>query len=454
MNRFRLARWGCLASLLVSLGIGAWLWRRGPGENPPVPEVPLSAEVDAPLAEAVSSARQAVLQEPHSAAAWGRLGKLLLANGFTDQASPCLAQAERLQPDEPRWPYLQALPLLLRDRDAAVPYLRRTVELCDQHDPDKTTPRLTLAEVHLEKGELDPAEDLCRKVLQGQPDNARAHFNLGMIALARDDLDASVTHLTRAATSPFARKKAYAQLTAVYQRRGDRATAETMSHEEQQAKPDLLWDDPYVSDYQQLAMGRQHELLLAERLEQEGRLAEETKVLMTIAEEYPDDRSYVALGVALAKMRNYQAAETILRRALKQAPNKINAHYALGVVLFRKGESLQHDADPEAAEQFRACADSERRALELKPDHAMAHLFLGRALNKLGENKAAFNAFRAAVRCRPELAEGHLQLGEALAADGQKAEALIHLRHAVELAPAEDRRPRQALDRLRDTSEP
>jgi Flp pilus assembly protein TadD len=275
-----------------------------------------------------------------------------------------------------------------------------------------------------------------------------------MIALARDDLDASVTHLTRAAASPFARKKAYAQLAAVYQRRGDRATAETMSREEQQAKPDLLWDDPYVSDYQQLAMGRQHELLLAERLEQEGRLAEETKVLMTIAEEYPDDRSYVALGVALAKMRNYQAAETILRRALKQAPNKINAHYALGVVLFRKGESLQHDADPEAAEQFRACADSERRALELKPDHAMAHLFLGRALNKLGENKAAFNAFRAAVRCRPELAEGHLQLGEALAADGQKAEALIHLRHAVELAPPEDRRPRQALDRLRDTSEP
>lgn len=452
MNRFRLAGWICLASLLASLGIGAWLWRRGQEEIPPVPEVPLSAEVDARLAEAVSSARQAVLRDPKSAATWGRLGKLLLANGFTDQASPCLAQAERLQPDEPRWPYLQAIPLLVRDRDAAVPYLRRTVELCDQQDPDKTTPRLTLAEVYLEKGELDTAEDLCRQVVQRQPDNSRAHFNLGMIALARDDLDASVTHLSRAAASPFARKKAYAQLAAVYQRRGDQATAETMIREEQQAKPDLPWDDTYVSDYQQLAMGRQHELLVAERLEQEGRLSEETKVLMTIAEEYPDDRSYVALGVALAKMRNYQAAETILRRALKQAPDKINAHYALGVVLFRKGEHLQHEDDVEAAEQFRACADSERRTLKLKPDHAMAHLFLGMALQKLGQTKPALDAMRAAVRCRPDLAECHLRLGEALAEDGQKAEALLYLRHAVELAPASDSRPRQALERLRATS--
>jgi Flp pilus assembly protein TadD len=276
-----------------------------------------------------------------------------------------------------------------------------------------------------------------------------------MIALARNDLDASVLHLTRAAASPYARKKAYAQLAAVYQRRGDQATAETFTREAEQARPDLLWEDPYVADYQQLAVGRQHELLHAERLEQEGRLAEETKVLMTIADEYPDDRSYVALGVALAKMRNYQAAEEILRRALKQAPNKINAHYALGVVQFRKGEHFKEEGDNSAAlDQFRAAAASERQTLERKPDHAMAHLFLGMALNHLGQKKEGLEALHAAVRCRPELAEAHLQLGEALAANGQKAEALTHLRHAVELAPSEDPRPRQALDRLRETRAP
>jgi tetratricopeptide (TPR) repeat protein len=420
-----------------------------------VPEVRLSDDVESRVVEAVTAARQAVLRDPRNAAAWGRLGKLLLANGLPEQSIPFLAQAERLQPDEPRWPYLQAIPLLLRDREAAVPLLRRTIELCDQHDPDKPTPRLALAEVYLEKGGLDPAADLCQQVLKTQPDNARAHFNLGMIALARNDLDASVLHLTRAAASPYARKKAYAQLAAVYQRRGDQATAETFTREAEQARPDLLWEDPYVADYQQLAVGRQHELLHAERLEQEGRLAEETKVLMTIADEYPDDRSYVALGVALAKMRNYQAAEEILRRALKQAPNKINAHYALGVVQFRKGEHLKEEGDNSAAlDQFRAAAASERQTLERKPDHAMAHLFLGMALNHLGQKKEGLEALHAAVRCRPELAEAHLQLGEALAANGQKAEALTHLRHAVELAPSEDPRPRQALDRLRETREP
>ncbi|HTU23516.1 MAG TPA: tetratricopeptide repeat protein [Gemmataceae bacterium] len=455
MTRKRLAGGVCLVLFLAALGFGAWLWRHNRRQMPPVPEVLLSNEVDRSLVEAIAAARQAVLRQPNNASTWGRLGMLLLANGFAEQAGAFLQQAEKLQPNDPRWPYLQAVPLLVRDREAAVPYLRRAVELGELHHPSNPTPRLRLAEVYLEKGELESAEQLCRTALERQPDNPRAHFNLGVIALARNDLEASVTHLTRAAASPYARRKAYIQLAAVYQRRGDRALAETFSREAQQAKPDLIWEDPYAAGYQQLALGRQQDFLTAERLEQEGRLAEEAKILQTVAVEYPDDRSYVALGVALAKIGNYAAAEKVLRKALQQAPDKINAHFTLGVVLLRKGERQQQDGPADAAAAlFRAAADSERRVLELKPDHAMAYLVLGMAVNHLGQKTQALDAFRAAVRCRPELANAHFQLGEALAANGQEAEAEIHLRHAVELAPAEDPRPREALDRLRKTHRP
>lgn len=454
MSRLPRKRWAWLVLAAAALAVAAWWWRREKSEAPTVPEVQLPADAEAPFVEAVAGTRQIIVHRPGDAAAWGRLGELLLANGCPEQAEPFLAQAEKLQPNEPRWPYYQAIPLLLRNREAAIPYLQRTVALCDQYDPDAVTPRLTLAEVYLEKGDLDAAEPLCRQVLERQSNNPRAHFNLGVIALERNDLESSVTHLTRAAGSPFARKRAYVQLAAVYQRRGDRALAETCSRQAQQARPDLPWQDPYVGDYQHLAMGRQHDFLTAERLDQEGRLAEETKLLMTIADERPDDRSYVALGVAFAKMKNYPAAEEVLRRALKQSPDKINAHFALGVVLFHKGEQAQAADSKGAADLFRSSAASERRVLELKPDHAMAQMVLGMALNNLGDKEHGIAALRSAVRCRPELAIAHLRLGEALAAEGQKAEALRHLRFAVELSPPEDPHPREALARLRGDNKP
>jgi tetratricopeptide (TPR) repeat protein len=441
----------CLALLASLAGWGWRQWRVHEEPAPAVPEIALSAEVDPKLAEAVEAMRRAVLLQPRSAAAWGRLGKLLLANGFPAPAGVCLHEAERLEPSEPRWPYLQAILLLSHERDAALPYLKRAVALCDERDPDKTTPRLLLAEVYLERGELEEAESQCQRVLERDPENPRAHFSLGMIALARNHLQDSIRHLTRSATSPLARQKAYRQLAAVYLRQGNKAMAETLSREAQQAPPDLPWVDPYSNDYQHLAMGRQQQLLDAEQLEREGRLAEEEKVLRAVAIEYPDDRSYVALGVAMTKSGRYQAAEEVLRHALQQAPDKINAHYALSVALFQQAEQLSEAGKRDAATaKFRAAAASARRTVQLKSDHALAHLMLGRSLDKLGQKDKAIDALRMAARCRPELASLHLYLGEALAADGQNAEARIHLQHAVDLSPADDVRPRQALARLRE----
>jgi len=444
---------------MVCLGVvatlGTWGWRAWCRPHPvAIPEVKLSAEADPQLVEALAAATEAVRREPDSAARWGRLGMLLLANGFADESAPCLAQAERLEPDEPRWPYLQAIPLLIRDRDAALSHLRRAVELCDQKDPDNTTPRLMLAEVFLEKDEFDEVEALCRHVLEKQPDNPRAHFNFGMAALARNDLQSGIDHLTHSAASPFARQRSYAQLAAAYLRLGDKEASAKFSREARQAPPDLLWSDPYILDYQQLAPGRQNRLLSAEALEKQGQLREATKILMEVAEQFPDDRSYVALGVALAKLGNDAAAERLLRESLRQAPDKVNAHYALSVVLFRQGEQRRKSDATAAAEKYRAAAASARRAVELKPDHALAYLYLGQALNALGQKKDALDAFRMAVRCRPELAEGHLQLGEALAAEGHKDEALVHLQYAVELAHRDDKRPQEALARVRDNGKP
>ncbi len=458
-------RWRILLLAIVVGGAavagGGWyIWYRLSAPAPP--QIAFGDGAEPAVVKVVEAAREEVRRQPRSGAAWGELGKVLLANGYSDEAEGCFVRAEQFDPGEPRWPYLRASRMLLRDREAALPHLRRAVDLCEEKDPENTTPRLLLSEVYLEKNDWDEVEAQCRHVLQRQPDNPRAHHTLGMVALARGDLAASVAHLLRAAESPLTRQRACAQLAAVYQRLGDLAAAEERSRLAGRLPPDQPWPDPYVLEYRRLAAGRQERFLEAEHLgheaerleaegrlrEAQGRLREVARVLWEIADDFPDGRSYVALGTVLAKLEDYPGAEQALRAALRAEPDKIAAHYALAVVLFRQGEQLRERDSDFAAEKYRAAVEAARRVIGLKPDHAMAHYFLGRALDRLGRRGEALDALRTATRCRPEVAEIHLALGETLAAGGQAEEANGELRQAEQLAP-NDPRIQEGIKRVR-----
>jgi len=128
--------------LLVASSVAAlsvWWYRPSKAVAPPTIDL---AGVDPAVCQRVDSVRTAILQSPDSAPAWGKMGMVLMSHGLSVEASTaCLAQAERLEPRQPRWPYLQAIAFLKTDQDVAIPNLRRAVELCDC-DPD--APRLQL----------------------------------------------------------------------------------------------------------------------------------------------------------------------------------------------------------------------------------------------------------------------------------------------------------------------
>ena len=189
-----------------ALAAGAWWWL-GRGGGPPGPPAVALDGADPAVASAVTAARGRVLREPTSAPAWGALGEVLLANQFPADADVCLARAETLDPAEPRWPYLRAWELLPSDRDAGLLALRRAVERSNRADEEDAMPRLLLAEVYMEQDDRDRVEALCRQVLERDPDNGRAHFDLGMIALTQNDMKNSIPHLLRAAESPFSRQR-------------------------------------------------------------------------------------------------------------------------------------------------------------------------------------------------------------------------------------------------------
>src|SRR5947209_3700073 len=89
-----------LAALIGLAGGYGWRWYT----TPRPPAIPLNG-ASKEMTEAVEEALQAVRRQPRSGRTWGVLGMVLTANGFNQQAIECLAQAERLDPQEPRWPY-------------------------------------------------------------------------------------------------------------------------------------------------------------------------------------------------------------------------------------------------------------------------------------------------------------------------------------------------------------
>src|SRR5438034_11634100 len=147
----------CLLVCLSWLGWYLWDWYAAPA-----PPAVSFADADPVVADVLSAARQEVRRKPRSAAAWGRLGQLLRAHGYKPESNLCFAQAERLDPKDPRWPYLQGISLRSDDPEAAIGHLRRAVALGGSV-PDALP--LGLAEVCLQQRILDEAEQHFRQVL-------------------------------------------------------------------------------------------------------------------------------------------------------------------------------------------------------------------------------------------------------------------------------------------------
>src|SRR5947207_1883591 len=100
-----------LAAAVLGGALLFWLWPR----PEPLLNLDLSG-AEADVREAIDQARAAVAKRPRSAAEWGRLGQVLLAHGYDNEAMAVLERAGRLDPAEPRWPYLRARRLLTIDR--------------------------------------------------------------------------------------------------------------------------------------------------------------------------------------------------------------------------------------------------------------------------------------------------------------------------------------------------
>jgi tetratricopeptide (TPR) repeat protein len=435
-----------LAVVLLTAGAaGAWWWFR---PAPPTPPMPQGIQ-DAEIRQAIEEARQAVLDWPRSAATWGQLGKVLLAHLFPDEADACFAEAARLAPDDPLWPYARGLIALKRQPEKGVPLLRQAIA-AGKSSGDRPAMSLQLAEALLERGESEEAEKIFRADQELTPGNARSAFGLGLLAKARGDEPAATKFLKAAQDSPYARKRAVVQLAALARGRGDKQAAAAHEREATALPADPPWPDPLLDEVVELQVGRRGRERRASLLEQKGRYADAAQLYLDHLAKEPATYAYLGAGINLARIGDFDRALPLLREAVRREPDRADGHYNLAVALFSRAslEAAKSPGSEDAKDGFRQAAASAKKAAGLRPDHAQAYLFWGRSLRQLGEHAAAVEPFRKGVACAPADLDLQLGLGEVLLEVGRLGDAAAHLENARQLAP-DDPRPSRLIEQLR-----
>lgn len=417
--------------LLLGGGIAALTWRFWPSK-PQQPPLLDSTGVDPIVWRVIESARAEVERTPQSVRVWGRLGMVLLAHQYRAEAVVCLARAEQLDPHDARWPYYQAMAVYRSDPESAIAALSRVLRI----GLARTEPRLLLAELLLQRGRLNEAESLFGDVLNLQPDDSRAHLGMAKAAFAREDFSASLEHLRPVQDDPHTRKAAHMLLAEVQLRRGDRTAAEKALREGQDLPDDTLWPDPLYEPVQEMVVGYLHVISRAAALLKQDQVEQAISLLQRISEDYPQsDWACLLLGRAWLRLGNFAAAEAALRESLRRAPESVETHFYLGVVLSEQ-------------KKFADAVPFFRKTVELKPDYALAWYNLGICRKQQGNRADALTAFRKAIDCKPQLAEARINLGALLFEEGQLDAAEEQLRQGVQQLP-NDKRARELLETLR-----
>ncbi len=444
----------CLVTLVLAGGaVGGYLWWQS--RPTPLPEIPLEG-LEPEVASAIKMGCKGVEKEPHSGAAWGLLGRILHANDMPSELKvTCFKEAERLDPQNPRWPYFRGGILLNLNRfEEAIAALQRAVDLCEHSDEAPLAPRLLLAETLLVQGQVAAAEDHFRRVLQKAPKEARALFGIAQVAYGRGEWQTCRANLELCMSMPQARKKSAAMLATVCEQLGDKRNADKYSDLAARLPKDIGWMDPYSIENLHLSKRKSAQYRIVEHLTAEGKVSQATEMMSQLLQVYPDDyRAHVAMARILPRMRQFDQAEKHIRRAQELAPDKLQVDYLLALILYSRGEVLakgnSHDRK-EARALFELAVKSARKVLTLKSDYGFAHMVLGWSLRQLGQREQALAAFRAAVHCNPEFAENHYFLGLVLSEDERTIdEALAHLEEARLLGGSSDRRAELILNLLR-----
>lgn len=407
---------------LAALGTGAWWWQAGQAQarvaallpNPP----DLSAAPER-LRTQVLAADAEARSRTHARRGFAALARSYHANGFFDEAARSYAGLRQLEPDEPRWPHLQATILAgYGDFAAALPLERKAVEL----GPDYVPARLRLGDALLKTNQPAEAAAVYEQVLQRDRDNPYAQLGLARLDLEAERWDKARTRLEQVVARTNY-QLGYDLIVSLYERLGltQRATAIRAMAKASGAYRDPA--DPWLDDLVEDCYEPYRLALAAGAIGRNGDNATARRLLERAVDVAPDDAAlHFQLGTLLVGQGQLDAAESHLARCTIIAPDFADGWAHLSALRAQQGRVT--DAERTLAEGLRRC-----------PDSPGLHLTLARQRRQAGKLGEAIAEFEESIRLRPNEADAYLELGQLYLGQSREAEGVAMLQRALAAEP-------------------
>lgn len=206
-----------------------------------------------------------------------------------------------------------------------------------------------------------------------------------------------------------------------------------------------------------IAISRHEEFTQAVALHRAGRLEEAKARYQALLAQQPEAADIIhLLGLTYFQLKDYAAAEPLLRQAIALQGRTADFHFNLGAMLLEQGRyqeaegtfrqaSLLRPYDGDILNNLAVSLVSLRRygeaevvlqqALRLLPDDAELHFNLANALRALGREADAEARFRRALALRGGYGAAWANLGELLLSQRRLDEAESCFRNALEAMP-------------------
>jgi tetratricopeptide (TPR) repeat protein len=317
-------------------------------------------------------------------AAYGEMGKLLMAAQYLDAAESCYLNAQALAPSDRRWPYyLGHLYKIKGPLAKSVASFEQALQL----QPSDVATLVWLGDVYLTQGRAEAAEPLFAKALTLQPNSVSARFGAGRAALARKDYARAANYLEEAlALGPRAANIHY-PLAMAYRGLGELEKAQAQLR--QQGDSEMLPADPLMQELDELLQS---------------------------------PMAYDVRGTRTLDIGDWAAAAALFRKGLDLAPTNASLRHKLGTALFQMGDARG------AQEQF-------EQVVQMSPEFTKAHYSLGILLEASGRYQEAIDRFSTALKYGPSYVQARVRLADVLRRTGHLKESLMQYDQVLQTDP-------------------
>lgn len=388
---------------------------------PHVDTANFSPAIKAQIERAESDAKD----HPKNPESIGGLGMILHAYHQYDAAAQAYSRAFALEPQNFDWASLLGVAELAQGKfEMAV----KTFQLALKIRPHDQPAELHLAQCLEGLAEWGAAGRVYREVLEEHADCPQAWYGLGRVQSAIGDHAAAAASFTKACNLFPNYGAAQFALAGEFRRLGN--PAEAARHLALYAKNSA--NEPPLSDVllqrvEQLNLSSQVHLQRGAELESVGRLEDAIREHQAVLESDPNNvQAHINLISLYGRLGDHETAKLHFDAAIKLSPNRPDAWYDYGVLLFS-----EHKYD-QAEQAF-------RRALDINPDYAEAHNNLGATHELEGRVEEAANDFRAAIANRPDYPLARFHLARILVNEQKYDEAIQQLLRALQ--PEEENTP-------------